>query len=386
MIVVAILLAAAATGAWLLCSTWKRTVGPSGGAAVEVFPEEIPMKVLGPKRAVGNATVYNPGSGLAYVSAWVEGIEGTVSPHSFTLGPGGSVRIEVETAVPPPAQLHASDRYLVVDYGSGQVRVPLMYPPPPGGGPTSAGSEQGPGEESSQQPPEEPQGTSASLTIALYLKIEGGPASATMPLPDGGTMQIEGSFVREEEITLKVNLTPVGGSGGATTYQGTGKLYLNRLTVTGEQREYMDSPTARCKTNRTLSFNYEGVWDVLVYVVLDDEGKIVDLEVNNLPDASPDARIPNDVEVTWVGATRCLNKLTGLSASSAHTKAQNMGMYLEEHLELLLEWVGPLEFGSKNDIALSLQAPWEGLESLVGVWPAADVTFHITGFVLVGAD
>ena len=343
-------------------------------------PPVIPMTLKPGKRAEGHARVSNVADHSVSVQARVEGVEGSVTPDSFGLSPGDSVEVTVETALPPRKAIASGSYFLVLDYGSGELRVPLQYPvpgqtPAPGEG---AGGSEGEGGEGSQGQgqgtPSEEGGeaeTSAEslwLQIVLKLTITGG-GSSTISAGDV-TTHAKGSVVREETLILTVNLTRMAGN----TYGGRGTLELQGLYVNAQNHIRMTSPEGECNTNQTYQYGYSGSWEVLVYVVLDEEGRIVELDVNNLPESKN--RTPDSFDVPGSADVVCF--VNGAYASnSGSLPSKLIGAYLEEHIESLVEWVGPLESGV-HSVSASYHGPWQGLEELMPLLPD-DVSFRVAG-------
>jgi len=327
------------------------------------------------KRAEGRAQVSNVADHQVSVHASVEGIEGAASPADFTLNPGDVQEIRVETALPPRGAASSGSYFLVLDYGSGEVRVPLQYPapgqaqPPGGGVGEGEGAGGGQGQASSGgEGAEGSQAESLSLEIVLQLTITGG-GSTTISAGEV-TTHSTGSVVREETLILTVTLTRMAGN----TYQGIGTLELQGLYVSARNHVKATSPEGQCDTNETYEYSYSGSWEVLVYVVLDDQGRIVELDVNNLPDS--EARTPNSFDVPGEAEALCVLK-TGTVRSSGPLSAKSIGAYLEEHIESLVEWVGPLAPGVYR-VSASYSGPWQGLEALMPVNPS-DVSFRVEG-------
>ncbi len=331
------------------------------------------------KRAEGHAQVSNVADHSVSVQARVEGVEGSVTPDSFGLSPGDAVEVTVETTLPPRKAISSGSYFLVLDYGSGEVRVPLQYPvpgqtPAPGEG---VGESEGEGEEGGGQgqgaPSEEVGEVEASaeslwLQITLELTITGG-GSSTISAGDV-TTHAKGSVVREETLILTVNLIRMAGN----TYGGRGTLELQGLYVNAQNHIKMVSPEGECNTNQTYQYSYSGSWEVLVYVVLDDSGRIVELDVNNLPESKN--RTPDSFDVPGDFKSVCV--VNGVYASnSGPLPSKLIGAYLEEHIESLVEWVGPLESGVYQ-VSASYHGPWQGLEALMPLLPD-DVSFRVAG-------
>jgi len=376
-----ILLALAGSATLFLAACWRRSPTPSptpsgGEPPIQVSPPVIPMVPKPGKRAEGRAQVSSVADQQVSVHARVEGIEGAASPADFSLDPGEVEEVRVETALPPRGAASSGSYFLVLDYGSGEVRVPLQYPAPgqtqPPGGGAGEGEGAGGGEQGQPSPggegAEGPLAESLSLEIVLQLTITGG-GSTTM-LAGDVTTHSTGSVVREETLILTADLTRMAGN----TYGGTGTLELQGLYVNARNHIQVTSPEGQCDTNQTYQYGYSGSWEVLVYVVLDDEGRIVEIDVNNLPDSKN--RTPDSFDVPGDAETLCVLK-TGSARNSGPLPSKLIGAYLEEHIESLVEWVGPLESGVHR-VSATYSGPWQGLEALVPLMPS-DVSFRVEG-------
>ncbi len=347
-----------------------------GVTPISVDPPAIPMTPKPGKRAGGRARVSNLGSDELHVRAWVEGVDGSVNPSAFSLRGGEAKEVTVETVLPPRGELSSGKYFLVLDWGSGQLKVPLLYPEPghatPGGvggqaGWEAGGTTEGPGAEASGEAGSAP-GT-LWLEIDLRLKVIGSGSSTTTA--GEVTTAVSGEVLREEVLVLRVNLTRVAGR----TYQGVGTLELRRIYVTATNKGIMTSPETQCNSTIAYEYSGDGSWDVLVYVMLDERGRIVEIDVNSLPNSTNP--VPASIEIPGSSVTTCVSHGRAVTTSGESSKL--IGAYFEEHIESLVDWVGPLEPGT-HEFSDYYEVSWQGLEELLKCMPE-DRSFTLGGIV-----
>ncbi len=327
------------------------------------------------RRAEGRALVPNLGSDELHVQAWVEGVYGTVDPSTFSLSGGEAIEVTVETALPPRNELSSGKYFLVLDWGPDQLRVPLLYPEPdqagPGGvgetGGETGGAAEGLGAEAGEGEGSAPE--TLWLEIDLGLKVIGSGSSTTTA--GVATTAASGEVLREEVLVLRVNLTRVAGR----TYQGVGTLELRRIYVTATNRVIMTSPETQCNSTIAYEYSGDGSWDILVYAMLDERGRIVEIDVNSLPDSTNP--VPASIEIPGSSVTTCVSHGRAVTTSGESSKL--IGAYFEEHIESLVDWVGPLEPGT-HEFSDYYEVSWQGLEALLECMPE-DRSFTLGGIV-----